>query len=53
MCWKSKKDKVFAWGLCAIVLYVFISSFAYRFRHPEKTETELFLNLYEAVFWEK
>ena len=34
-----------------IVLYLILSMFVYRFKHPEQTETQLFLNIPKALLW--
>ena len=39
------------WGAVALVAYVAFSWIAYRFRHPDQSGTELFLNFVEAVTW--
>lgn len=35
----------------AIILYFTVSLIAYRFRHPKQTETELFINIPQALQW--
>ena len=39
------------WAGVALVAYVAIACIAYRFRHPDQSETELFLNIPEAIAW--
>lgn len=51
---KPKPDRsyqAFLWCLLFGSLYLAAASMAYRFSHPEQTETELFLNLLEAFLW--
>ncbi len=33
------------------ILYVGLACAVYRFRHPEQTETQLFLNILDALLW--
>lgn len=33
------------------VLYLALSIMAYRFRHPDQTETQLFFNIGNALQW--
>lgn len=35
----------------AMALYLIVSVTAYRFRHPWKSETELFLEIPRALVW--
>lgn len=39
------------WLLILAMLYLLVSTARYRFTHPEQTETELLLNLWEALTW--
>jgi hypothetical protein len=46
-CWGSV---IYIGGTLAI-LYVSLACIVYRFRHPEQTETQLFLNILDALLW--
>jgi len=37
--------------LLGLLIYVGVACIVYRFGHPEQTETELFLNIPEALQW--
>ena len=39
-------------SILAIVVYVASSMAAYRFRHPELTDTQLFLHMWSALSWQ-
>ena len=39
------------WALIVLASYVIAASAVYRFRFPEKTETELFMELPQALLW--
>ncbi len=43
------KKKVCPIVLGIIVLYWFLSMMIYRFRHPDMTETQLLLHLWDAL----
>jgi len=47
----EKWQKAVALGLMLVVLYVAISAMRYRCLHPEMTETQLFLRLWDAIRW--
>lgn len=36
------------WVFYIVVIFLIVPPTVYRFRHPEKTETQLFLNLIQA-----
>lgn len=40
------------WLALATLIYCATASTVYRFRYPEKTETELFLELWRAMLWQ-
>lgn len=44
-------QKVLFWGLLFGILNLSITSFIYRFKHPEKTETQTFLHIPESFQW--
>lgn len=44
--------RVCLWCLAVVALYAMVSSAVYRFRHPEMTETQLFLHLGDAMRWQ-
>lgn len=37
--------------LCALAVYFVTSILSYAFRHPEKTETQRFLEIGRALLW--
>ena len=37
--------------LIVVFLYVTVAFITYRFRHPDMTETQLFLNIFEALMF--
>lgn len=43
--------KVLKIAFAIVATYIAISYTAYRIRHPEQTETQLFLNFVDAVTW--
>lgn len=43
--------KVFTNILIAVLIYVVLSIFGHRMRHPEYTETQLFLKMRDALLW--
>jgi hypothetical protein len=52
---ENKSNGNLAGWLCILLIvglvYVGISQVVYRFRHPEQTSTQLFLNTFEALQW--
>ena len=46
-----KRQKLLESFVMFLILYLVTSSLVYRFRHPELTETQLFLHLSDAVMW--
>lgn len=39
-------------AIVAFMLYAGVCSTAYRFRHPEQTETQVLLNMPDALRWQ-
>jgi hypothetical protein len=48
---RQKDDSVAKGIVLVIIFYIVIASLAYRFRHPDQTETELFINFPDAMIW--
>lgn len=46
--------RTFVWGIVVAVLtaYIFLAFVTYQFRHPELTDTQRFLNIWEALTWQ-
>ncbi len=40
------------YAVVILLLYLAVSTMAYRFRHPEQTETQLFLHILDAICWQ-
>lgn len=48
---RRNKFSPIQWLALAACVYIATASFAYRFEHPEQTETELLINLWKAITW--
>jgi hypothetical protein len=49
---KSEKVKLVVVTLCTLLaFYLLIASTVYRYRHPEMTETQLSIHLWDAITW--
>lgn len=44
----NKRDKIVACIIYAAIIYILAANYAYRFRHPELTETQLIL---KSPYW--
>ena len=49
--WHKKAVRIIRWIAFGAVAYIVSAYTAYRFAHPELSETELFLNFWEAMTW--
>jgi len=50
----SKRDRIQLWvtfALFVVVLYFAIAASVFRFRHPDLTQTQCFLHLWDAACW--
>lgn len=47
------KLKIFRWTVIVICFYIIVAHTVYRYNHPELTETQLTLNFWEAMTWQK
>jgi len=50
----SRRDKIQMWVTAAIavpIFYLAIAASVFRFRHPELTQTQCFLHLWDAACW--
>lgn len=45
------KQDIITFLILIVILYLTISGTVYRFRHPEMTETQLVLHLWDWVTW--
>lgn len=43
---------LFSWFYVAFWAYIVVAMWAYRFSHPEQTETQLFLHFWDAMTWQ-
>jgi hypothetical protein len=48
-----KKPEIAQLLVCLVIFYFIISTLIYRFKHPEMTETQLFLNVPRALIFNK
>jgi hypothetical protein len=49
---RKKIDDSAARGVVLVIIfYIVIASLVYRFRHPDQTGTELFINFPDAMMW--
>lgn len=49
-------DEALEWVAKIVVVlffYAAVSGMVYRFKHPGKTETQLFLECHKALLWQK
>lgn len=46
--WNPKKHRRNTWILLLILLPFVLIQYRYRFKHPEMTETQLFLHFFDA-----
>lgn len=47
----KKRSSWWLYAVAALTTYIAVSWTVYRFRHPEQTETQLFLNFADAMLW--
>jgi hypothetical protein len=50
-CEQMQFGKAGYWIAVIFAVYVMVSVIAYRFRHPEMTETQLLVNVRDALLW--
>lgn len=48
---RDNRSAIVGFLLMGIVFYIVLAGFTYRFRHPEQTETEWFINFGNAMLW--
>jgi uncharacterized membrane protein YoaT (DUF817 family) len=49
---RFKRDLVWAAVFVFFALYIGAATFTYRFKHPEKTETELMIDIGKILTWQ-
>jgi len=47
----TKKEKVFYYGLIFVIAYLTIAEASYAFSHPEMTQTQIMINIVDALLW--
>lgn len=48
----TQLEKLLGLWLAVVLVYIIVSwMFVYRFRHPQLSETELFLSFWDAMCW--
>lgn len=48
---KSTLSAILLGAMVCAIIYVSVSGFAYALRHPELTDTQRFLSIYDAMLW--